>query len=74
MAQILKSWKGFTAREINQHLGRSGTVWQKGYHDRLIRDWEHFGNVVRYIRRNPVKAKLPEDTFRAGEIELAKIF
>ncbi len=43
-----------------------------GYHDRLIRNWEHFQNVVRYIRRNP--AKLRPGGFLAGESEMAKRF
>lgn len=74
LADLMESLKGFMSREINQHLGRIGALWQKGYHDRLIRDWEHFGNVVRYIRRNPVKAKLPPGAYLAGENELAKCF
>jgi REP element-mobilizing transposase RayT len=71
---LLESWKGFTAREINKHLSRTGTLWQKGYHDRLIRDWQHFGNVVRYIRRNPAKARLRECDFLMRESTLAALF
>ena len=41
---------------------RTGTLWQKSYFDRMIRDWDHFANSARYIRNNPIKAKL-----RAGE-------
>ncbi len=33
-------------------------LWQANYFDRLIRDWTHFGRVVKYIRRNPMKANL----------------
>lgn len=69
---LLLSWKGYTASEINKRLNRTGPVWQKGYHDRLIRDWDHFRNVVRYIRRNP--AKLRPGEFLCGENELAKRF
>lgn len=29
LSTILKSWKGFTAREANRILGREGAVWQK---------------------------------------------
>jgi putative transposase len=72
LSGLLLSWKGFTAVEINQRLSRSGPVWQKGYHDRLIRDWDHFRNVVRYIRRNPAKLRAGE--FLCGESELAKRF
>lgn len=71
---ILKSWKGFTANEINHLLGRTGPLWQKSYYDRLIRNWEHFGKVVRYIRGNPVKANLAQGAFLMGESELAGRF
>ena len=71
---VMDSWKGYTARAINRHLGRTGSLWQKGYHDRLVRDWEHFGNVVRYIRRNPAMARVPRSSCAAGESELAARF
>jgi hypothetical protein len=57
VSDVLHSWKGFIANEINHRLHRTGPLWQKGYHDRLIRNWEHFRNVVRYIRRNPAKLR-----------------
>ena len=71
LEDLMESWKGFMSREINAHLGRVGTLWQKGYFDRLIRDWEHFGNVVRYFRQNPIKARLKEGEYLAGESALA---
>ena len=71
LPDLMESWKGYMSREINAHLGRTGTLWQKSYFDRLIRDWEHFGNVVRYFRSNPVKARLREGEYLAGESELA---
>lgn len=58
LEDIVKSWKGFTARRINQYLGRSGPLWAREYHDRYIRDAAHFDNARCYIRQNPVKAKL----------------
>lgn len=57
---LLKAWKGTSARLI----GRGG-IWQRNYRDTLIRDGEHFGNTVRYIRRNPVK--LAAGTFTLWE-------
>ena len=74
LPDLMHSWKGFTSRQINQHLDRSGTLWQKGYHDRLIRDWDHFANVVAYFRRNPIKGHLKAGEYLAGESELAKVF
>jgi type I restriction enzyme R subunit len=74
LSEILKSWKGFTARELNRRLGKTGPVWQEDYWDRLIRSERHFFKVAQYIRENPMKAKLPagdfvlyEKLFRLGD-------
>ncbi len=56
--QILRSWKGFTARRINELTGRAGPLWQREYHDRYIRDLDHLANARLYVRKNPVKAGL----------------
>ena len=58
LANIVHSWKSYTAHEANQALGRSGTFWFREYHDRFIRDERHLANAVEYIERNPVKAGL----------------
>ncbi|MHB1308436.1 MAG: HsdR family type I site-specific deoxyribonuclease, partial [Limisphaerales bacterium] len=58
LPEILKSWKGFTAREINKRIGKAGALWQDEYWDRLIRNERHFFKVVEYVRENPAKAKL----------------
>ena len=62
---ILKSWKSFTAREINRRMGRAGSLWQQEYWDRLVRSEEHFRKFAAYIAENPAKAKL-----RVGEFIL----
>ena len=69
---LLHSWKGYTARQINQLLGTTGAVWQKSYFDRLVRDWDHYASCARYIRNNPMKAKLREGDFLHGESELTR--
>ncbi len=57
---IVHSWKSFTAKQINQYLGRQGALWQRDYFDRYIRDQPHLEASVEYIRQNPVKAGLVE--------------
>ena len=59
---VLKSWKGYTARQINQRLGRRGQLWQREGFDRIIRDEEHLYRCIQYIGSNPVKAGLPVDS------------
>lgn len=64
LGKIVGSWKSYSATQINAHLGRAGKVWAVDYHDRYIRDLEHYENAKSYVRKNPVKAGLcakPED-------------
>jgi putative transposase len=72
LEKIILSWKGFTARKINPLLGRTGNFWQRDYFDRLVRDAKHLANCIRYIRRNPKKARLHEGEFVLYESALAK--
>lgn len=58
MSAIVHSWKSFTAKAINQALERQGTLWQREYFDRYIRDERHLQAVIDYIDNNPVKAGL----------------
>ena len=62
MEKLLQAWKGHAARI----LGR-GPLWQRDYHDTMIRDADHHANVLRYIRRNPLKAKLADGEFTLWE-------
>ena len=64
LADIVKSWKGGSAIEINRMLNQIGSLWQREYYDRYVRDLDHFHDCIAYIRNNPVKAGLcdrPED-------------
>jgi len=58
LGALLKAWKGTSAHAVNLVLGRSGTLWQRDYWDRYIRDEEHFRKARHYIESNPVKARL----------------
>lgn len=58
LAEVVHSWKSFTAHEANRLLGRTGEFWQREYHDRYIRDGEHLEFAKNYIEQNPVKARL----------------
>jgi type I restriction enzyme R subunit len=53
-----KSWKRFTAREINRTLGCSGRFWQEESFDHLVRSPEQFDYLRQYIANNPIKAGL----------------
>ena len=59
LSGILKSWKGFTAREANRLLKRTGKVfWQTESYDHLIRNDEDLHRCCHYTTSNPVNAHL----------------
>ncbi len=74
LEKVVFTWKRRTAGTINEKLGTTGQFWQQDYFDRLIRDADHLGNVMRYIRRNPSKAHLPSGHFTLWESVLAQQF
>jgi REP element-mobilizing transposase RayT len=55
---VVHSWKSFTAKEINKFQRSSGPVWAPDYHDRFIRNADHYERALQYIEQNPVKAGL----------------
>jgi len=65
LSEILHSRKTFTARQANLILGMTGQpFWQRESYDHWIRNDEERARIRRYIRMNPVNARLcksPED-------------
>jgi putative transposase len=61
ISRITKSIKGFTAREANRILGRTGErFWQDESYDHWIRNENEWNRIVRYTELNPVAAGLVE--------------
>jgi len=63
LKEILRSWKSYSARQINKTLGRSASVWMEESFDRIVRDWTALVKCRDYIARNPEKAHLPARAF-----------
>ena len=60
-ASMLKQctgWMHYTARQINQSLGRRGALWQTDPFDHLVRSGDQYDYLRGYIRDNPRKAGL----------------
>lgn len=58
LGRIVRGWKSFSARLINEHRGRNGRLWAADYFDRYMRDGDHYETSKRYVEMNPVKAGL----------------
>src|SRR5437764_860116 len=64
LVQIMQVVKGFSSREINRAEGKSGSLWQQSYYDRVIRSEAQLRATIDYLHRNPVAEGLtarPED-------------
>ena len=59
LAKVVKSWKSYSSKYIKEIIkdaglktGAPGSLWQRGYWDRYIRDEKHFYQTLEYIRKN----------------------
>jgi REP element-mobilizing transposase RayT len=66
LADILHSWKSFTAHAIGNALGRTGSLWQDESFDHIVRNEHQLGRFGLYISANPSKARLAPGKFRLG--------
>ena len=65
MRQLCRTWKNFTAMQINKALGRQGQFWQWESFDHVVRSPASLDKFRNYILQNPVKARLREGEYRA---------
>jgi REP element-mobilizing transposase RayT len=63
LSDVMHSWRGYSAQELNRRRGKKGRFWSEDYWDRVIRSPRHYWRVRKYIRDNPVKAGLPQGTW-----------
>ena len=60
---VMDSFKQWTGRQANKVLGRSGrSFWQREWFDHWSRSSEEDTRIIDYIRANPVKAGLVQDS------------
>jgi REP element-mobilizing transposase RayT len=58
-SRFLQTLKGYTAREANRLLGRTGLpFWQAESYDHAVCDDREFCRIKDYVEKNPVKAGL----------------
>ncbi len=60
LSDVVRRFKGRSARRVNACLGRSGKLWQRGFHDHALRRDDDVRTTARYLINNPVRAGLVE--------------
>ena len=63
LSAILHSWKSFTANAVNREFNRDGALWMEESFDTIVRDPAHLSACREYVRANPAKARLVNDSF-----------
>jgi REP element-mobilizing transposase RayT len=57
LAAILRSWKSYTARQINEVSDRSGNIWDRESFDHIVRSPGQLAKFEHYIRNNAQRWK-----------------
>ena len=60
LGSLMRIVKSRSARAANAFLGRTGPIWQGGFHDRALRREDDLRQLARYTILNPVRAGLVE--------------
>ncbi len=56
LSTVIQSFKSFSTREINKQQGTPGaSIWQRGYHDHIVRNQTDLETIRTYIRQNPLR-------------------
>jgi putative transposase len=58
LALVMNRFKARTAKKL--HCIQANVVWERGFHDRALRNHEDVHGVARYIVSNPVRAGLTD--------------
>ena len=54
LSTVVASFKSASTRTIRDRTGLDGQrVWQRGYHDRIVRGLDELDRIQQYIRENP---------------------
>ena len=56
LASLMNRIKSATARAYNEEARRSGALWARAYHERLLRGDDDVRDAARYLVANPVRA------------------
>ena len=72
--EIVRGFKTFSARRVNERAGKRGILWQRGYYEHVIRNEKALDRIRAYIANNPARwADDPENISRAVCAEAGRV-
>ncbi len=67
LPEIVRGFKTFSARRVNETTGKRGALWQRSYYEHVIRNEKALNRIRAYIANNPAQwADDPNNTSRAA--------
>ena len=62
LSEVVRALKSFSARGINGLRGTTGIpVWQRGYHEHIVRDDGDLRRIRQYIEENPTRWEFDDE-------------
>ena len=72
--EIVRGFKTFSARRVNERAGTRGVRWQRGYYEHVIRNEKALDRIRAYIANNPARwADDPENISRAASGKAGRV-
>jgi hypothetical protein len=72
--EIVRGFKTFSARHVNERAGKRGVLWQRGYYERIIRNEKALDGIRAYIANNPAQwADDPDNIALAASAERGRV-
>ena len=72
--EIVRGFKTFSARRVNERAGTRGALWQRGYYEHVIRNEKALDRIRAYIANNPAQwADDPENISRPVPPEVGRV-
>ena len=72
--EIVRGFKTFSARRVNERAGKRCVLWQRGYYEHVIRNEKALDRIRTYIANNPARwADDPENFSRAVSVEAGRV-
>ncbi|MEO8032015.1 MAG: transposase [Gemmatimonadota bacterium] len=70
LSTLMQQFKSVTTRRVNELQKSPGVqLWQRSYHDRIIRDGLGLTMMRKYIRDNPARWLPPSPTGEGGQVK-----
>ncbi|MBX3047159.1 MAG: transposase [Anaerolineales bacterium] len=60
LTELIRAFKSFSAREINKLRKTTGSVWQRGFYEHIVRNDNDLYQHRAYIQNNPLKWTIDE--------------